>query len=72
LIARVHSIQNLDASAELIEPGYYLAYGFPRRYFTADDLRRLFDGWSFLSLTETTANRYQRTKHVIEFTVEKT
>lgn len=72
LIARVHSMRNLNGEeSEQIEPGYYMAYGFPRRYFTMEDITSLFENWNLLSIMETTANRYGRTKHVIEFTVER-
>ncbi|MBP3646705.1 MAG: class I SAM-dependent methyltransferase [Clostridia bacterium] len=67
LIARVHSMANLDRSnAEEIEPGYYVAYGYPRRYFTLEEIRALFGGWRSCEAGETVAYRFGRTKQVIE------
>ena len=73
IIARLHSVQNMgEAEVEMIEENYYVAYGYPRRYFTVEDIRRLFAEWKIIHLQETTAHRYDREKKVIEFVVQKT
>jgi len=72
IVARVHSVQNMEAvEGEMIEENYYVAYGYSRRYFTVKDIRRLFLGWKINYLEETVAHRYDREKKVIEFVAEK-
>ena len=72
LIARLHSIDNLDASAgEKIEENYYVAYGFSRRYFPVEDVQRLFADWQINCLKKTVAKRYAREKKVIEFVAQR-
>ena len=72
LIARLHSIQNLDCAPETqIESHYYLMYGYPRRYFTPEEIPDLFSEWRLAALQEKAIRRYNRTKHVIEFVAEK-
>ena len=67
LIARMHSVKNMQKpEGEMIEENYYVAYGYPRRYFTMEDIRRLFADWKLILLEETIAHRYDREKHVIE------
>ena len=68
LIARVHSMENLPPDAVFISPGYYRAYGYDRRYFTADDVRSFFSAWQIPQLENTIARRYSCEKKVIEFT----
>lgn len=65
LIARVHSMENLPEDAEYIAPGYYRAYGCDRRYFTVEDLKKLFSGWK-LRCEAGIARRYGREKRIIE------
>ena len=68
IIARLHSVQNMAApEGEMIEENYYIAYGYPRRYFTAEDIQTLFTDWNIIHLQETIAHRYGREKKVIEF-----
>lgn len=72
LIARLHSLQNMEAfEGEMIEKNYFVAYGYPRRYFTVDDIRELFAGWQIICLQETVAHRYDREKKVIEFAARR-
>lgn len=72
LVARVHSIANLDrANAEEIEPGYFFAYGYPRRYFTLEEIDSLFADWNSCEASETVALRFGYTKKVIEFAARK-
>ena len=72
LIARVHSVQNMQApEGEMIEENYYVAYGYSRRYFTTEDIRKLFENWKMESLKETIAHRYDREKKVFEFVALK-
>ena len=72
LIARVHSLANLDSMpGEEIEPHYYMMYGYHRRYFSPEELQILFSGWNLPLLQEKPIRRYQRIKHVIEFIAEK-
>lgn len=73
LIARLHSIQNLETvKAEKIETGYYLVEGYTRRYFTEAEIRSLFRAWKLHRIETTIAERYGKCKHVIEFMFEKT
>jgi SAM-dependent methyltransferase len=68
IIARLHSVENMgEPEGEMIEENYYVAYGYSRRYFTVEDIRRLFEGWEIICLEETVAHRYSREKKVIEF-----
>ncbi|MBP3653006.1 MAG: class I SAM-dependent methyltransferase [Clostridia bacterium] len=72
IIARLHSIQNMEENeGEMIEENYYIAYGYPRRYFTVQDIRQLFADWRICTLKENVANRYGREKKVIEFVARK-
>ena len=72
LIARLHSTRNsIGADAQKIEDGYFISGGYPRRYFTPEEIRNLFAGWRLCSLEEKTIHRYARQKYVIEFTAQK-
>jgi len=73
LVARLHSIDNLDAGivGEELEKNYYVAYGFSRRYFTTEDILKLFDKWEILHLEKSVAHRYGREKKVIEFVTRR-
>ena len=72
IIARLHSIQNMGpVEGEMIEENYYVAYGYSRRYFTVQDIYKLFADWKIVSLEETVARRYNREKKVIEFVARR-
>lgn len=75
LIARVHSVRNLPPDAEAvlekIEERCYRVDGFPRRYFTPEDIRSLLSGWQFVSLREAAICRYGLHKQVISFIAQR-
>lgn len=72
LIARVHSLDNLDCAPDMeIETHYYMMYGYPRRYFSREELEDLLEGWRTPILQAKGIHRYNRTKHVFEFVAEK-
>ena len=72
IIARLHSVENMETvEGEMIEENYYIAYGYPRRYFTVNDIQRLFADWKICTLKKTVAKRYGREKKVFEFVAQK-
>jgi len=72
LIARVHSIRELDTeNAERIEEGYYFVRGYTRRFFSEEEIRALFMDWKLKSIEEKTIARYGMQKKVFEFMAER-
>lgn len=71
LIARVHSVRNVDAAGlDMLEPNYYVSGGYPRRYFTPNDIRLLFGSWARHDAQETQIIRFSMVKQVIVFTAQ--
>jgi SAM-dependent methyltransferase len=67
LLARVHSMKCLpEEGVTQLAPGYYLAYGCARRYFTVEEANELFADWPEYSCTEKCIRRYDREKHILE------
>jgi len=70
LLARVNSLDDVNYGAvghRQVEPGLFLVEGMEKRFFSQDDVRRLFGcGWDLLDLQPQTIARYGRPKHVLE------
>ncbi|MCB1644538.1 MAG: class I SAM-dependent methyltransferase [Pseudomonadales bacterium] len=70
LIVRLNSVNDSNFGAgqgEVIEPNYYLADDRYKRFFSRDDIQRLFDGWQLSALQEVETRRWNKPKMAWQF-----
>ena len=71
LIARVHSTKDIVSSEKIfIEENYYFINGYTRRFFDLKDIKQLFIGWEFVTITEKEIVKFNTQKNIIEFAVK--
>jgi len=75
LVARFNSIKDMHYGAvghAEIEPDYYSVFGMGKRFFDRANLEELFKNqWEFLSLEESTIQRYEKPKVVWEIVLKR-